>query len=96
MVKSTTTAPKNLTSALKGHDALVIIITTSAVDPQKHMFDAAIAVGVKCIIPSEFGCDLRVEKLRSMPVYTAQVEAQEYLETSARAQERRKSSTIFL
>ncbi|KAI8623234.1 hypothetical protein F5Y19DRAFT_390345 [Xylariaceae sp. FL1651] len=50
---------ESLTSALEGQDALVSIIATAAVANQRPLVDAAVAVGIKRFIPSEFGINTR-------------------------------------
>ncbi|KAI0538701.1 hypothetical protein GGR58DRAFT_282506 [Xylaria digitata] len=49
----------SLTSALEGQDALVSTIATVAVAGQQPLVDAAVAAGVRRIIPSEFGISTR-------------------------------------
>ncbi|KAI0430096.1 hypothetical protein F5Y09DRAFT_356285 [Xylaria sp. FL1042] len=49
----------SLTAALDGQDALVSTIATAAVAGQQPLVDAAVAAGVKRIIPSEFGLNTR-------------------------------------
>ncbi|KAI1424953.1 hypothetical protein F5Y12DRAFT_420887 [Xylaria sp. FL1777] len=49
----------SLTEALQGQDALVSTIATAAVAGQQPLVDAAVAAGVKRIIPSEFGINTR-------------------------------------
>ena len=49
------TSESSLTSALRGHDALVCCITSNSVVIQPTLFSAAVAAGVKRIIPSEYG-----------------------------------------
>jgi hypothetical protein len=44
-----------LTKALTGQDALVLAVASGSLDTQKNLIDAAVAAGVKRIIPSEFG-----------------------------------------
>lgn len=41
--------------ALEGQDALVTAVTSSAIDSQRVMIQAAAEAGVKRIVPSEFG-----------------------------------------
>ncbi|KAI1736097.1 hypothetical protein F4680DRAFT_272398 [Xylaria scruposa] len=53
------TSVESLTSALQGQDALVSIIATVAVVGQRPLVDAAVAAGVRRIIPSEFGINTR-------------------------------------
>lgn len=42
-------------NALRDQDALVIAVTSSAIESQKIIIQAAVEAGVKRIIPSEFG-----------------------------------------
>ncbi|TGJ87539.1 hypothetical protein E0Z10_g1220 [Xylaria hypoxylon] len=53
------TSVGSLTSALEGQDALVSTIATVAIAAQKPLVDAAVAAGVRRIIPSEFGINTR-------------------------------------
>lgn len=50
---------ESLKSALKGQDAVVCTTATMASGVQKPIVDAAVAVGVKRFIPSEFGLNTR-------------------------------------
>ncbi|KAI0506661.1 hypothetical protein F5B22DRAFT_622796 [Xylaria bambusicola] len=50
---------ESLTAALEGQEALVSTIATVAVAGQQPLVDAAVAAGVKRIIPSEFGINTR-------------------------------------
>lgn len=69
----------SLTEALRGHDACVCTITTTAISLQRNLIDAAIAAGIKRFIPSEFGSDTFNPKARQLPFYAQKVEVQEYL-----------------
>jgi uncharacterized protein YbjT (DUF2867 family) len=70
----------SLTAALAGQDAVVSAVTASApIDEQKKLVDAAIAAGVKRILPSEFGCDLDHELVKQLPVFSGKKEIQNYL-----------------
>jgi uncharacterized protein YbjT (DUF2867 family) len=71
---------ESLNEAIQGHDALISTITTTAIDQQKLLVDAAVATGVKRFIPSEFGCDLHNPKARPLPVYSQKVAIEEYVE----------------
>ena len=74
----------SLTSALKGHDAFVSTLASTALDVQIRLIDAAIAAGVKRFIPSEFGSDTRNELTRKFPVFAGKVRIQEYLEKKSK------------
>ncbi|KAH6671428.1 hypothetical protein B0J14DRAFT_565099 [Halenospora varia] len=73
----------SLADALKGQDALVSTVGTLAVSSQKLLIDAAVKAGVKRIIPSEYGCDLKNEKTRALPVYAGKVAIEQYLDELA-------------
>ncbi|KAI1748875.1 hypothetical protein F4782DRAFT_340066 [Xylaria castorea] len=53
------TSVESLTSALQDQDALVSTIATVGVAGQRPLVDAAVAAGVRRIIPSEFGINTR-------------------------------------
>ncbi|KAH8906427.1 NAD(P)-binding protein [Coniochaeta sp. PMI_546] len=53
-------SPESLKEAFAGQDAVVSAIATVAVGAQQPIIDAAIAVGVKRYIPSEFGINTRL------------------------------------
>lgn len=58
-----------LTSALKGQDAVVSTLSPSAMDSQLKLLDATIAAGVKRYIPSDFGSDFSNPKAATLPIY---------------------------
>jgi hypothetical protein len=69
-----------LTNALEGIDALVLVLGSLVIDQQERIIDAAIAVGVKRIIPSEFGTNLSNPRTRALPVFASKARIQDYLE----------------
>jgi uncharacterized protein YbjT (DUF2867 family) len=79
--------PSSLTEALKGHDVLVSTITITAADQQKHLFEAAIKVGIKRIIPSNFGGDLTNAKCQALPVFAPKVELERYIKEKTQGTE---------
>jgi hypothetical protein len=70
-------------TAPEGQEALVSTLPPLAVPTQKLLIDAAVNAGVKRIIPSEFGCNLHYDKARTLPVYAAKVEIENYLDELA-------------
>lgn len=70
---------ESLTAALKGQDAVVSNVGTMQITAQTTIIDAAIAAGVKRVIPSEFGCDLDNPSTRKLPVYGPKVQIQDYV-----------------
>lgn len=75
----------DLTAALQGVEAVVSTLTGSAFDETKPLIDAAVAVGVKRFIPSEFGVDTKNPLNQALPVFQAKIKAQEYIESMAKA-----------
>ncbi|KAI5920135.1 hypothetical protein F4810DRAFT_723844 [Camillea tinctor] len=73
----------SLTSALKGHDAVVSTIGGTALSKQLLLVQAAVKAGVKRFLPSEFGSNTAVEKVSSLPVYKDKVEVQNALKAAA-------------
>ncbi|KAH7305994.1 hypothetical protein B0I35DRAFT_111245 [Stachybotrys elegans] len=66
-----------LTAALTGQDA--VVSTVSDFLAQIPLIDAALAAGVKRILPSEFGCDLDHPKVAQLPVFGHKVQVVNYL-----------------
>ena len=71
---------QSLRSALQGHDVLVSALGKKALCLQPRLIDAAVAVGVERIIPSEYGGNLRNPKTRQFPTYRSKVLVEELLE----------------
>lgn len=57
---------EHLTEALRGQDAVVCLISASALDLESVIVDSAAAAGVKWFIPSEFGHDTTDKRLLSL------------------------------
>ncbi|KAL7914073.1 hypothetical protein GGI35DRAFT_490392 [Trichoderma velutinum] len=75
----------SLTAALAGQDAVVSTVgSTGLGDEQKKLIDAAVAAGVKRIVPSEYGCDLENELTAKLPVFAPKVGVAKYLEEKAK------------
>jgi len=73
----------SLAAALHGQDALVSAVAMAAVPSQRLLIDAAAKAGVKRIIPSEFGCDLKNTNSRKLPVFAGKVDIERYLDELA-------------
>ena len=73
------TSESSLTFVLKGHDALVCCINSNAVVIQPTLFSAAVAAGVKRIIPSEYGIVQVQPKAKDLPPIQPVVELQKLL-----------------
>ena len=79
--------PESLESALKDHIAVVSAVSRSAVDSQCALIDAAIAVGVHRLIPTEFAANLQNNNARKLINYESKVRVEEYLAAKAKADE---------
>ncbi|VUC26667.1 unnamed protein product [Clonostachys rosea] len=63
----------NLAEALRGFDAVVSAVAGHLSDFQLRLLDAAIIAGVKRFIPSEFGSDTRVPKVKESPLTAGKI-----------------------
>ena len=68
---------------MKGQDALISTLGGLAPHIQTNVIKAALAAGIKRIVPSEFGSDTTNAKVRSLPVYADKVATQELLAAEA-------------
>ncbi|KAH7388957.1 hypothetical protein BKA64DRAFT_735099 [Cadophora sp. MPI-SDFR-AT-0126] len=80
VIKADYTSVDSLTSALKGQDAVVSTVGTDGFQGQAILIDAAIAAGVKRILPSEFGSDYSNPKSAALPVFGYKVAIRKHLE----------------
>ena len=74
-----------LTSALRGQDAVVSTLGTGAILGQSVLVDAAIAAGVKRILPAEFGSDYNNPKAAALPVFGYKVVIRKHIEDKVAA-----------
>ena len=94
---STTTFPSNvcvvkvdydsvesLTEALRGQDAFVSTVSGEGIDNQTKQVDAAVAAGVARFIPSEYGCDITLEKCAALPMFHDKIRVEKYCEEKCR------------
>ncbi|KAB8070609.1 hypothetical protein BDV29DRAFT_197889 [Aspergillus leporis] len=72
-----------LTTALKGQDAVISTLTTDAMEVQFALIDAAVAACVKRFIPSEFSADIGNPKAATLPVYQSKIAVSKVLEQKA-------------
>lgn len=70
---------ESLTAALKDQDALVCAVGFTAFLSQEKLIDAAIASGVKRVLPSEYGTDPDVASVRQLPAFGHKVQVEQYL-----------------
>ncbi|KAJ6438252.1 oxidoreductase CipA-like [Purpureocillium lavendulum] len=79
------TSVPGLTAAVKGQDAVISVLTTSAMELQLGLIEACIAAGVKRFIPSEFGSDCGNPLASKLPVYQPKIAVHKALQEQARA-----------
>ena len=72
-----------LTESLRGIDALVLTVGNAMHHLQPLFIEAAIAAGVKRIIPSEFGSDRDNERVAALAVYKHKNETMKALNKAA-------------
>lgn len=73
----------SLTTALKGQEALVSTLGSTAIAIQLRLIEAAAEAHVKRFIPSEFGSNTLNEKARALPVFKDKVAVQDALKKEA-------------
>lgn len=74
----------DLTNALSGQDAVVSVLTTSAMDVQPPLIEAAVAAGVRRFLPSEFCANIGNPKAATLPVYHPKIAIHEVIQRYAR------------
>lgn len=67
----------SLEAALRGVDCVVSAMSFDAIASQQNLIDAAAAVGVSRVIPSEYGNDTMNPKLATMPIYQPKIAIRE-------------------
>lgn len=70
----------SLESALDGQDALVCALAYDAINIQRNLIDAAVNAGVRRIIPSEYGNDIRIPHIATIPIYQPKLAIHKYLD----------------
>ncbi|KAH8589869.1 hypothetical protein B0O99DRAFT_552959 [Bisporella sp. PMI_857] len=73
----------SLVAALQGQDALISVVSATAIASQKNLIDAAISAGVKRFIPSEFGSIIHNPPASAIPIFAPKIQIQKYLKQKA-------------
>jgi len=73
-----------LTQVFTGQDAVISALPASSASLSKRIVDAAVAAGVKRLIPSEFGNNTSEAAAAQVPLYARKAEAARYLDERAR------------
>lgn len=82
VVKADYESLESLTNALKGADAVLSFVGSTALGDQNKIIDASIAAGVQRFLPSEYGSDITNAKLNSLiPVFGPKVATIDYLKS---------------
>ncbi|KAH6974462.1 hypothetical protein BKA56DRAFT_591343 [Ilyonectria sp. MPI-CAGE-AT-0026] len=76
---------ESISSALRGHDAVVSTVGATGVIGQKTVIDAAILAGVKRFIPSDYGSVSADPKARNVTAFQPFFDIQDYLKEKAAA-----------
>ncbi|KAM5358640.1 hypothetical protein ACJA88_015317 [Fusarium oxysporum] len=76
---------ESLSTALKGHDAVVSTVGAAAIPGQKTIIDAAILAGVKRFIPSDFASVTNDPKVKDVPIFQPVLQIKDYLIQKAQA-----------
>jgi hypothetical protein len=77
------TSVPDLTVALAGQDAVVSVLTTSAMEKQIPLIEAAVKAGVRRFLPSEFCANIGNPKAAGLPVYHSKVELHDVIRQKA-------------
>ncbi|KAH7419597.1 isoflavone reductase family protein-like protein CipA [Cadophora sp. MPI-SDFR-AT-0126] len=85
VIRADPTAVDELTTALKGQDAVVSTVAREGVRGQTVLVDAAIAAGVKRILPSEYAGDLDNPKAATLPPFADKIHVRKYIEAKVAA-----------
>ncbi|KAH8886020.1 isoflavone reductase family protein-like protein CipA [Thozetella sp. PMI_491] len=85
VVRADSTSVDDLTAALKGQDAVVSTVAREGVRGQTVLVDAAIAAGVKRILPSEYAGDLSNPKAATLPPFADKLHTRKYIEAKVAA-----------
>ncbi|KAG4414189.1 hypothetical protein IFR04_012676 [Cadophora malorum] len=84
-VRADPTSIDELTAALKGQDAVVSTVARAGVRGQTVLVDAAIAAGVKRILPSEYAGDLSNPNAATLPPFADKIHVRKYIEAKVAA-----------
>ncbi len=85
VIRADYTSLVSLKSALKGQDAVVCTVGNDGFVGETLIIDAAISVGVKRFLPSEFGSDISNPKVAALPVFGHKVAVRKHLEEKVRS-----------
>ncbi|KAH8812587.1 hypothetical protein F5884DRAFT_313328 [Xylogone sp. PMI_703] len=85
VVRADFNSADSLTAAFQGQDAVVSAVGSHALAGQTVIVDAAVAAGVKRILPSEFGSDLNNPLTSKLPVFGHKVAIRKYIEDKIKA-----------
>lgn len=74
----------DLTAALTGQDAVISVLTTSAMETQIPLIEAAVKARVRRFLPSEFCANIGNPKAASLPVYHSKLAIHKVIQQQAR------------
>lgn len=77
----------SLTEALRGQDALVSTVGATGLAGQDNMVRAAVAAGVKRVLPSEYGCDISQPATHGLMPFLDKIKTAALVEAEAAKQQ---------
>lgn len=86
----------SLEDALRGVDGLVSAMAFEVIDMQEKLVDAAVAAGVRRMIPAEYGNDTLNPKLATMPIYQPKIAIRQWCERKSADTEGRFTWTVVM
>lgn len=78
-------AEQPLVAALRGHDALVVLLNRGVLAPHLALIDAAAAAGVRRVVPSCFSVDGTDARVRAAPCFREKIAMEDHVRTAAAA-----------
>lgn len=88
------TYPASLHSALTGQHALISTVGYAGILSQLPLIDAAVAAGVRRVLPSEYGSDPSNAAARALPVFAHKVQVEQHLKAVAAKSNGRTTWTL--
>ncbi|RFU31745.1 hypothetical protein B7463_g4611, partial [Scytalidium lignicola] len=85
VIRADYTSVESVAAAFKGQDAVVSTVGSHGLAGQTVFVDAAIAAGVKRILPSEFGSDLNNALTSKLPVHAPKIAVRKHIEEKIKA-----------
>ncbi|KAM0248670.1 hypothetical protein ACHAQJ_009377 [Trichoderma viride] len=82
-IKVDLSSEKELASAFNGIDVVVSAVPNPQLETEQIVIQAAIAAGVKRIVPSEYSSNLETDAAKSLPIVAEKIKTRRYIEEVA-------------